>query len=622
MPSKNFEVKTTYRAVDRTSRVLGKMQTKVAKFAARASRSMNRISRATSKVSGTLTAGLKIGAVATTGAVIGLAAAITKTAESMDLLAKQAREVNFPIEEFQEWRFVAEQSGIDSEKFSKGMLTFNKRLGKLKGGFGPLYTALKKTNPQLARQLKAAENSAQAMDIMVRAMQDAKGADMKSMLADAAFGLTKMSLVGMKSADAIAALRGEMRENGIVTGEQAAQAEAYNDMMNRLKLTITGLLVNVLTPLMPIIKEIADSIRMWAGENRELISSKFAEYLKWIVDNFSLIVEWGKKIGAGIAIFYGVVAAIKVLNAVMTVFNAIAAMNPIGLIVIAFIAAIALITVFRDEINAFMFKIFDAIAAVGKAIKTFFVGIWEWLKASLVSIRDFFVGVWEFLYSKFGMVFDAIAAYFIMWVDIVKNIFGFFIAVFTGDWDKAGEHLMGIWEAVKTFFVEVFGGILSYLSGWVDSVISFFSGMWDRILATVTPWIDTLKELFGAFVDFFTGDWESAGERFVRVWERIKNAAKSVIGWLLDKLGPVISAVRSVGSVFGFDGEGAEGGAGGGGRSLASPIRPTVNLSQSATESISREQTEVTLRDETGRAEVTKGGKGRGFKMVHSGAMP
>ena len=133
---------------------------------------------------------------------------------------------------------MAEQSGIDSEKFSKGMLTFNKRLGKLKGGFGPLYTALKKTNPQLARQLKAAENSAQAMDIMVRAMQDAKGADMKSMLADAAFGLTKMSLVGMKSADAIAALRGEQRLMDLrrrpLTADQAHEVTVNQDGAGRV----------------------------------------------------------------------------------------------------------------------------------------------------------------------------------------------------------------------------------------------------------------------------------------------------------------------------------------------------------------------------------------------------
>ena len=92
----------------------------------------------------------------------------------------------------------------------------------------------------------------------------------KASLATAAFGRAGMDMINMANlgADEIDRLRGEMRENGVVTADQAAKAEKYNDMMNRLKLTVTGFVVEALTPLMPMLTEAANAVREWMVANK------------------------------------------------------------------------------------------------------------------------------------------------------------------------------------------------------------------------------------------------------------------------------------------------------------------------------------------------------------------
>lgn len=319
--SRNFKIKTTIEAKDNASRVVGRIQSNLMKMTSKAAMGMRRLNRVNSQVTAGVTRGLTVGATAFTGAAIGLYSAVNSVADSMDKLAKKSRAINFPIEEYQEWSFVAAQSGLDTAKFDKGLNTFTKRIGKLRGEFGPLYSALKKTNKPLAKQLQATTDSAAAMDIMIEAIQKAKTSADKSMLADAAFGVTNFALVAGNTTDQLAALRKEMRENGVVSAAQAQKAEAYNDMMNRLKLTGTGLVVDVLTPMMPIMTDLADKARKWAVENRGIIGAEFKRNLSWTIENFDLIVKRIKQVGIGIGIFYSLSAGVKALTVSMNLLN-------------------------------------------------------------------------------------------------------------------------------------------------------------------------------------------------------------------------------------------------------------------------------------------------------------
>lgn len=550
-----FSVGVTFKAHDKSSRIIGKIQSKVMSFTSKAAAGMRRLDRAMSKVSGVVTRGLQWGFASATVAATGLFMAINRTAEHMDALAKKTRAINFPIEEFQEWRFVAEQSGVSSDLFDRSLAKFTKTVGELKGGYGALHSALKKTNPSLARQLKATDDVSQAFDLYLTAIRETPSAMDKAALATAAFGRAGVDMINIanNSAEEISKLRAQMRENGVVTAEQAAKAEAYNDMMNRVKKTIAAFMFDVLTPLMPILTDVMDTSRKWAVANREIVSTKFKSGLKWVIDNFDTIVSYGKKIGIAIGVFYSIAAAIKVASTAMTIFNAVAAMNPIGLIVIATAAAVAAIIVFRKE------------------------------------LIQFTVGVMEKIKSIVGSTVEAVKAFF----------------------DDPKKYLVRAWDFV------------------LSKILSAWDWTWGKIKHVAKFSLDNLRDYIGIFVDLFTGNWEGAVQRFKRMWDRMKSAAISVLDRIKSFLDPIL---KGIGVVLDWSHEGERRDAGTvAGRSLGgaagavaasvapSVVRPTVSISKSETRK--HEEIEVTIKDETNRARITRGSS-RHLKLAHTGGVP
>jgi hypothetical protein len=233
----------------------------------------------------------RVGLFAMAGAATAVLVGVTKLAGGMDELAKTTRAVDFDIEKFQEFKFVAEQTGVSGEKFGSIVKKFSATVGEFKGGYGTMFTALKRINPQLAKQLKQTSSTSEAFELYLSAIQKAPNALQKSALASAAFGKRMgIDMINMAnlSTEELDKLRKQMRANGVVTAEQAAKAEAFNDATNRLKLTAKGLAVDALTPLMPLLEKGADKIRDWIIENRGLISQKVHMV-------FSRIMEFGKK---------------------------------------------------------------------------------------------------------------------------------------------------------------------------------------------------------------------------------------------------------------------------------------------------------------------------------------
>lgn len=281
------------------------------------------VNRAMSTISGHLTRGLKYGALAGGAALAGVFHAVNRTTESMDALAKKTRAMDFPIEEYQKFQFAAEQSGVKTEIFDKSLQKFTKTVGELKGGYGAMYTALKKTNPELLKQLKDTDDVSDAFKLYLGAIEKTPGAMGKAAMATAGFGRSGMDMINLANAGTgeIGRLMRQQEENGIVTAEQAAKAEEYNDMMNRLGRTVKGFLVDVISPLLPELTKLADSTRKWMVANKGIISTKFLEFIKKVPEYMEDIAYWGKKIAKYVAVFYGLSAAVKVASAAMWLLN-------------------------------------------------------------------------------------------------------------------------------------------------------------------------------------------------------------------------------------------------------------------------------------------------------------
>ena len=464
-----FSVEAIIKAKDRITAPVTRMQNSVGKFTRAAERQLRRVNRRLNAMTKGLLRGAgaaaKIGGAAIIGGITLTAVALNKLADSADELAKRTRRMKFPIEEFQEWLFVAEQSGIPQAKFNASMEAFVKRLGEAKAGIGPLVSGLKKTNPQLLKQITAAGSVSEALDIYVKAMRNTEDAATRNALANAAFSRSGLAMANMadNTAEALAGLRKEQRENGVMTQKQAAAAEAYNDATNSLTNALMDLVRGPLLDLAPALTKNLRAMREWIVANKDMIKSGIFEFLDGMrrrlvklskqvsefVESENLIDRvknafakmesvlgflsaHGKTIAMVVA---GIVALTTVLNifiGVMTAVNIVMAMNPVGLIVLGIAALIAIIAaaiVWWDEITAAIRNSTVAFDAMVLAIAAV-TGPIGWLIGAAVlifkhwePIKEFFAGVGDAMVDAFDTAVDKIKPL----IDWLKNAAGFIV---------------------------------------------------------------------------------------------------------------------------------------------------------------------------------------------------
>jgi phage-related protein len=167
-----------------------------------------------------------------------------------------------------------------------------------------------------------------------------------------------------------------------------------------------------------------------------------------------------------IAPLIGAIAAIiGVWTAAQWLLNIAMMANPIGLIVAAVIAAVALI-----------------------------VGLVMVVKENWGAISQFFIDLWEGIKKALFTALDAIKAAFFAVVDFIKGIWKGIVSFFSGIWEALMQGPQVAIEYIRTAFTKLFDGIKEKLFGFINKV----KEGWDKVTGFFG------KAVTGV-VNFFTG---------------------------------------------------------------------------------------------------------------------
>jgi hypothetical protein len=190
---------------------------------------------------------------------------------------------------------------------------------------------------------------------------------------------------------------------GQVGGTAAASASSFDKM----KFAIAGVSDTFGAMLLPVI---------------DALAPKLAAFTEWASENSTLL-------GVLTLVFGGLAVAIVAINVAMKIwtattaaftvvqgaFNAIMALNPIFLLVIAIVAVGAALVVLQMKFNIFG-KVFEAIGKLASKA-------WDGIKAGLSAIGDLASTIWDGLKSGFGGVVSVIKGYVSTLVGIYKGAF-------------------------------------------------------------------------------------------------------------------------------------------------------------------------------------------------------
>ena len=205
-------------------------------------------------------------------------------------------------------------------------------------------------------------------------------------------------------------------------------------------------------------------------------------------------------------IILGIVSAIKIWTAVQTILNAVMAANPIGLIIIAVVGLIGVITLLVKKWDVVKAALIKGIKAVWSKITGFFSALWE----NIVAVAK---SVWSALVDFFSVIVEGVKA---VWNTITE----FFSNLWSG--------IISVAEKIWSGITGVFSAIIEQIKAVWSSITGFFGGLWDGIVSAASNIIAGLAEPFSKVLDVIKSLWTGLTDFFSSLWDSLKNGVVSV----------------------------------------------------------------------------------------------
>lgn len=284
----------------------------------------------------------------------------------------------------------------------------------------------------------------------------------------------------------------EAEAAGVILSQDTLDSlNKMNDAVDELKAQTTGTFAEVgaevATMLTPFLQELAEKIKAVLQWIRDLDGDqlKFIGTVLLAVAALSpMLAIFGKLVtifkGAAlalatvkgaIAIFTG--AATTGTAAAMGLAKVIAALtSPITWVVAAVVAAVALIAIKGDEIQAILKKVDDFMQNI------FAVDFTKIFGSGLGNVLNAFMANFKNIWNSIVQIFNSV-------IDIIRG-------VFTGDWERAWKGVIGIFKGLFDGLVAIakapLNGIIGLLNGAIGAINSLVGGF-NRLGFTLPKWL-------------------------------------------------------------------------------------------------------------------------------------
>lgn len=303
---------------------------------------MNRVQAGFSSLVKTLSA-VTAAAIGVRLSFIGMTTASAKMLDSID---KQSQKIGMTTESFQEFSYIAKQSGTSIESLTGAMTTLTKKAADNSKGFKALGISVKDSNGNLKNQETLLKET-------VTALQGVESGTARSRVAYELFGLRAKELEPLLNAGAnsMENLRKEAHEFGLVLDrETIAKGAAATASFDKMSATLKNVLVVALAGALPYITDFYEGIANWGKEIAPLaqnlvptLASALDALIPVLAGLATYITTYAVAMAAvPVATAAASVATFTFAGAIEALTVAIAA-NPIGAIAVALAALVTAI---------------------------------------------------------------------------------------------------------------------------------------------------------------------------------------------------------------------------------------------------------------------------------------
>ena len=191
---------------------------------------------------------------------------------------------------------------------------------------------------------------------------------------------------------------------------------------------------------------------------------------------FGTFVKIGTFLGGK---FIGIIKAVGL--ALKVAFTA----NPVGLIIAAIVAVIAIFVLLYKKCEWFR----KGVDKAWKAIKEGFKATWTWIKNKFQALMELGAKVWA-----------KIKEYKALFIPFI----GIFVVLYQKcEWFRNGVN--AVWKAIKNAFTNTW----QWIKDKFNALLEIGSNAWNGLKNSATAIIDKIREAFSGFFDWINKKWES-----------------------------------------------------------------------------------------------------------------
>lgn len=371
------------------------------------------------------------------GALVGLGGLAYKAIQGADDLNTLAKQTGFSTDELQRFKYAADLVDVSFDEIIGASRKMKKAIGDDSDVFAKLGVSTRDANGEM-RDVK---------DVFydtIRALSRVKNETERDTLAMDVFGKSADELAGIIDDGGDALKYFGDQAVGILDQETLDKLNTMNDQIDQMKANLIGTAT-----------ELGAKIAETLGPSLEWLLGKIGEFLDWVGTLDQDTLQFILTLLALTAALSPVASAISNISlAIMFLIS-----NPIVLLVAAIIALVALIALKGDEIQA-------KLGELDNYVQNIFAKDWTETFGPVLggAINDFMQNV--------KLLWDGI-------MEHLNGVIDFIRGIFTGDWDRAWNGVLEIFEGVmKTMGFDVRGTmneIIGWINGGIDALNSLIS---------------------------------------------------------------------------------------------------------------------------------------------------
>lgn len=442
------------------------------------------------------------------GVLAGAGAAAFKAADSasknLDTIDKMSQKLGMSTQAYQEWDYVLQISGADIQSLGSGLKTLTNKFDDAKSGSEGAVKAFERIGLSMDDIKDMSRED--LFSAVIYAFQDMGDTAERAALANELLGRSGTELAPLfnTTSEETKNLIQQVNDLGGVMSEEAVKnGAAFQDSLTSLKTAFSGASNSLMAELVPAITSLMDKIAAFIADGG---LDKIIQTMKDLAPVIGLVVAGF----AGFKIVSGIVSVIQGVSTAMQALNLVFAANPIGLVVAAVAALIAIfVTLWNncEEFREFWINLWEDIKAFAvqawEAIKSAFEAVGTWFKEKFQAAKDGIMEAWSNIKEKFAEKWSQI-----------KEAFSAAKDWFYDKFKTAKEAIMNSWSNIKEKFSEKW----SQIKDAFNTTKSWFSEKFtDAKNATVNAWSDISSKMND-------------------VWSRIKEAFRTgeALDWALD----------------------------------------------------------------------------------------